>query len=521
MRTPSSLLFCLALAAPPCSAGEIASRATAKNTIDDGRLRQAVEQVIYRLKPTARSSYQGVNPAQRLSVEFDIQGTRLQHPRGDVTFRLTGYGYGSRLRAPATAKPIANGAVVEYRRGDLTEWYLNEAGGLEQGFTLEQRAEAGREGEPLVIAMAVEGELRPKLAARGGAIVLESGGRGVLRYGGLRSWDARGRAVASRLEVHESEIRLVVEDRDAEYPLVVDPFWTQQAELVAPDGQQFSAFGNSVAVSGDTAVVGSPGSFGGTGAAYIFVRSGTIWTLQAELEVFSSGFAFGSSVAVQGNTAVIGAPQTFLGSGDEGAAFVFVRNGVNWTEQQELTATDFAGGDFFGASVAVEGNTIVVGAPDKTTGMNGAQGVAYVFVNNGVFWTQQQELIASDGAAGDAFGLSVSISGATAVIGAPGSQSSFAGVTGQMPVSGSRPRQAMPMSSGPGKAYTFVNGTRNHDGDWGARQGDGTGRGVCVCEQRDGLVPAAGVARLRRKPGRRVRRFRLGERGYSGIWDAF
>jgi FG-GAP repeat len=165
---------------------------------------------------------------------------------------------------------------------------VNESSGLEQGFTLAQRPGTARDGEPLVIALAVEGKLHPARAAEGDAVLLKSGGRTVLRYGGLRSWDARGRAVPVRLEVREQQVRLLVEDRDAEYPLVVDPTWSLlEARLTAPDGVVGDLFGWSVSVSGDTAVVGmapSQASNTSMGKAYVFVRSGaTSWTLQQEL----------------------------------------------------------------------------------------------------------------------------------------------------------------------------------------------------------------------------------------------
>lgn len=101
---------------------------------------------------------------------------------------------------------------------------------------------------------------RPVLAAQGDAVLPQAGKQTVLRYAGLHSRDARGREVASRLEVREREIRLVIEDGRAEYPLVVDPVvtWNKASELTASDGAANGQFGNSVSVSGNTAVVGPP-----------------------------------------------------------------------------------------------------------------------------------------------------------------------------------------------------------------------------------------------------------------------
>src|ERR1022692_4607455 len=394
----------------------------------DAGLRQAIERVVYRVEPSGQATYRAANPAQRLAVEFDARAARLQHAQGNVTFRLLGYGYGEHLRTPVEAKPAATDNRIEYRRGELTEWYVNEAPGLEQGFTLDRRPGTAQEGEPLVIAMAVEGGLRPALAAGGDAVLFESGGRTIWRYGGLRSWDARGRTIASRLEVRERQVRLVVEARDAEYPLVVDPIWTQEAKLTASDGLAGDAFGVSVSVSGDTAVVGAGfkkiGLNRGQGEAYVFVRSGTTWTQQQTLTALdgATNAVFGFSVSVSGDTAVVGAPNQDEND-SPGAAYVFTRSGTTWTQQQKLTASDGSLVNEFGISVSVSGDTAVVGPAVAAFGGSVSQGKAYVFVRSGTTWTQQQKLTASDGVAGDAFGFSVSVSGDTTVVGATGNNS--------------------------------------------------------------------------------------------------
>jgi hypothetical protein len=195
-----------------------------------------------------------------------------------------------------------------------------------------------------------------------------------------------------------------------------------QAKLTAPDGAEYDNFGYSVAVAGDTAVVGAPQAFTpGAGSAYVFVRSGTTWSQQAKLTA-SDGApedAFGLSVAVAGDTAVVGARYDDTSAGtDAGSAYVFVRSGTTWTEQAKLTASDGAAGDGFGFSVALAGNTAVVGAHFDDTSAGTDAGSAYVFVRSGTTWSQQAKLTASDGAAGDGFGWSVALSGDTAVVGA-------------------------------------------------------------------------------------------------------
>jgi hypothetical protein len=183
--------------------------------------------------------------------------------------------------------------------------------------------------------------------------------------------------------------------------------WSQQTELTAPVHSPVSDdLGWSVALSGSTAVVGDPRNNSFTGAAFVFLRSGTTWFRQAKLTAPAHGFAqfLGTSVAVSGTTVVAGAP-------DSEAAYVFVRSGTTWSQQAKLTGP---GG--FGASVALSGLTAVVGSPAENSGA----GAAYVFTRSGTTWSQQAKLTAADGAADDSFGSSVALSGSTAVAGAPG-----------------------------------------------------------------------------------------------------
>ncbi len=199
--------------------------------------------------------------------------------------------------------------------------------------------------------------------------------------------------------------------------------WSQQAELSASDGVAGDFFGYSVAISGSIVVVGAYGKNSGAGAAYVFGRSGTTWTQQAEVTAADGGAPdfFGVSVAISGSTAIVGA---YNKNSHVGAAEVFVGSGGTWTHQAELTASDGVSPDFFGFSVAISGSTAVVGT-DSQPGSNG-KNAAYVFVRSVTTWTQQAELTASDGGAQDGFGLAVAISGSTALIGAPGKNSGVA-----------------------------------------------------------------------------------------------
>lgn len=205
--------------------------------------------------------------------------------------------------------------------------------------------------------------------------------------------------------------------------------WTEQQKLIAPDPAEMDQFGISVAVDGDTAVIGASGadhsSLTDAGAAYVFTRSGTVWTAQQKLIASAAAAAdtFGWSVAVAGETALVGAYAADAGSiADAGAAYVFSRSGAVWTEQQKLTASDAAEYDLFGISVSLDGDTALVGADGVTHGGHVYAGAAYVFSRSAAVWTEQQKLTASTAAADDYFGMSVAVDGDRAVIGAFGTE---------------------------------------------------------------------------------------------------
>ncbi|MCI0485275.1 MAG: Ig-like domain-containing protein [Blastocatellia bacterium] len=201
--------------------------------------------------------------------------------------------------------------------------------------------------------------------------------------------------------------------------------WTEQAKLTASDSFDFKLFGGSVAIDGDTIAVGAIGDDekgGLAGAIYVFVRNGTVWTQQAKLTADDGGAddLLGGSVSISGDTVAVGAEADMIGENeDQGSAYVFVRNGTTWTQQAKLVANDGSEDDAFGDSVSVSGNTVVVGSSFDIVGGNIEQGSAYVFVRNGTAWTQQAKLTASDGTIENYFGTSVAISGDRVVIGAP------------------------------------------------------------------------------------------------------
>jgi FG-GAP repeat protein/fibronectin type III domain protein len=188
--------------------------------------------------------------------------------------------------------------------------------------------------------------------------------------------------------------------------------WSPQAKLTASDGGPGDQFG-SPSISGDIVVIGAPADDGGRGSAYVFVRSGATWSQEAKLTASdgASGDRFGGSVAIHEATILVGATGV---SNRKGAAYVFVRSGSTWSHEANLTALDGVPGDLFGV-VSLSGDTAVIGAQ----GHDFAKGIAYVFTRDGTAWSEQANLAASDGIYGDGFGLGVSLSGDTAIVAAP------------------------------------------------------------------------------------------------------
>jgi hypothetical protein len=390
----------------------------------------------YQVHPAKRDGgFRAENPQQGLKAEFTRQGIEVRSGTAQWGLALRGYGYGDALRAVTAASPQASANRVQYRRGALTEWYVNGPIGLEQGFTLAERPGRSK-GEPLTIAIGLSIGLTASLDAEGKGVTLASGeGQPKARYAGLIAYDATGREMRSWMEVRGADLLMRVDEGDAEYPLVVDPF-IQLAKLTASDGAAGDELGFSVSISGDggTVVVGAwfakVGSNSQQGAAYVFVKPATGWAttsgFAAKLTA-SDGAAddqFGEAVSISGDggTVVVGAYLATIGyNSQQGAAYVFVKPATGWASTSsfdaKLAASDGAPGNQFGVSVAIsgDGGTIVVGAWRAEVGSNSEQGAAYVFVKPATDWgttsSFNAKLTASDGAPIDELGLSVAISG--------------------------------------------------------------------------------------------------------------
>jgi trimeric autotransporter adhesin len=413
--------------------------------------------------PTGDGGHHALNPSQAWSIAFDARGFTVSSEQG--------WQWGLEMSSAAQHTTTSGNHLFHHHANGITEWFINRANGLQQGWIINTPIDG--------IPLKVRGVLKPQVSTHGVSF------EGALTYSGLKAWDATGRALTTWFEPAEGGFVICFDDDGAVYPVTVDPF-AQAAFVKVINRDAFDQFGSAMAVEGDTMVVSAPGESSSSstvntglsnnsaisaGAVYVFVRSGGIWTQQAYLKAKNaeSGDEFGNSVALSGDTLVVGAPLEDSGStgvngessnntaGAAGAAYVFVRSGNSWTQQAYLKASNTEGDDRFGERVAISGNTIVVGARGESSnsGINGDEdnnalpgaGAAYVFVRTGSTWKQQAYLKASNPGNSDFFGTDVGVSGNTIAVGARNEASNATGVNGN---------QADNTAGAAGAVYVFV-----------------------------------------------------------------
>jgi hypothetical protein len=412
------------------------------------------------------------NDSGQLVADLDGRNMTVRPFQGAWSWglELSSFGFDGAMQGAAERAAVkAEGNRVTYNwTANLDEWFINDARGIEHGYTLRTRPNAGDATGPLTFELDVLGDLRPEiLSDASGVRFLDENGSCAMTYTGLTVIDATGATIAARFVPRGQELTLTIDESNAVYPLTIDPM-IQLAYIKASNPAYNSQFGSALAVSGNTAVIGAPvessNSTGvngnqdnsnayASGAAYVFVRTGCNWTQQAYLKASNTNSIdrFGSAVAISGNRIVVGAARESSSAtnvnGNQwdnsmenaGAAYVFVRNGNAWSQEAYLKASNTEAGDRFGTAVAISGDLIAVGAPMESGanhGVNGwqgsnlfpAAGAAYVYKRINGVWTWQLYLKASNPNPGDGFGAELAMDGTTIAIAARLEDSNSKGV---------------------------------------------------------------------------------------------
>ncbi len=402
------------------------------------------------------AAFQAPNRAQNLRTYFTAKGARLiprefpsQTPPWQWGLSLVGYGNTGDIRPAAKALLSAKGNRIEYRRDGLTEWYINDERGLEQGFTLHRppapasaAASNSMAHGTIALELAIATNLTASLSAEAmGVDFMTESGAIALRYGQLNVVDATDRSLPAWMELppagpHDSfPLRLVIDASEAVYPITVDPL-TSSPNWTAESDQASAYFGRSVATAGDVngdgysdVIVGAYYYDNGQvneGRTFLFYGSaaGLSATANWTAESDQSSAYFGQSVATAGDVngdgysdVIVGAPYYDNGEGNEGRAFVYYGSAAglsaaaNWTAESNQTSA------LFGQSVATAGDVnndgysdVVIGAHFYDNGQTD-EGRAFLFTGSGQGLSSTPNWTAEGDQAIAYFGASVSTAG--------------------------------------------------------------------------------------------------------------
>jgi hypothetical protein len=307
----------------------------------------------------------------------------------------------------------------------------------------QQKLTSGTSGDSFGIAVAIDGDYAVIGATGDGGGGIAAGAAYIFKRDGTTgSWSQQQKIVSTDIAAYDSFGNSVAisgdyafvgcryDDDDGNGSGSVYVFsrsgtnWTQHSKLKATDASENAEFGTSVSVSGDYTIFGAARENSYVGSAYIFKYNGTSWLEHQKLTASDtpSGNSnrFGWSVSISGDYAIVGAQYGDADVADTGAAYIYTRDSSTglWGSEQKITASDAAASDQFGLSVSIDGDYAIVGAlvGDSTIATN--SGVAYIFKRDGTSWSEQAKLTASDAAANDEYGTSVAIDNGHAIVGA-------------------------------------------------------------------------------------------------------
>ena len=397
----------------------------------------------YRFSPAPGGAFSAPNRAHGLRVRADASGVQVtpraeDRPSWALSLRLQGIGREGAMVGALPGPVRTGGNRIEQRHETLglTEWYVNDRGGLEQGFTIDARPVSGPGDSPLILEVAYSGGLKARQDGADAVVFAAANDRRVVSYAGLRVADAEGNPVGAELGLVPGALRLTVRDAGHPYPLVVDPTVVSASWEVL--GDQFDErFGNSVSGAGDVngdgfadVIVGAPqfdGGFFDEGRAFVFLGSSTgpaplpAWTADGG----QAGAWFGYSVASAGDVNRDGFGDIIVGARlydnvqiDEGRAFVYLGSASGLGSTPAWTAEPDQAGALFGSSVASAGDVngdgygdVIVGAPSFDTPVNVDEGRAFVYLGSATglstspWWSAGSNLFSS------AYGASVARAG--------------------------------------------------------------------------------------------------------------
>ena len=416
--------------------------------IDDAVEAYQVATAEYHATPTPKG-LRASNPAQNLQSNFDTQGVVLtpgpragSGPDSRFSWKTTGIGRTGSMREVAEAAPEAAGNRVTYRRENWSEWYVNTPAGLEQGFTVDRRPPG--EG-PLRVVGEFPETLRAEARSDGAYEFLDHEGACVIRYGKLLVWDADGDTLGSELAVDGTELAIVVDDRDAAYPVTIDPLMTSPAWAVESD-QAFANMGVEVGTAGDvngdgfSDVIVTVGWYNDEpGWAFVYHGSATglattpAWSAHSSPAVAYSMARTAGDVNGDGfHDVIIGAPSYSNGQASEGRAIVYLGSASGLSTTPAWTVESNQGGSEFGSSVGTAGDVNGDGYADVAVGARFFdagdinEGAAFVYHGSGGGLATTPAITLQSNVQGAFFGTSVGTAGdvnadgfADVIVGAP------------------------------------------------------------------------------------------------------
>jgi hypothetical protein len=373
-----------------------------------------VETSEYGFTAAAAGEVRAPNRAQDLNVRVGAAGLQLsgrgtqvpQGPAWELRLGLRRWGRGDAMQAVEAATPRADGARAQLTRGGLTEWYANDARGVEQGFTIVEPPRTGDADADLVLEMELGGSVRAQASGPDAVMFTDREGRPVLRYDTLVVVDAAGRRLPASFRLAPGVIAIVVDDGGAVYPLAVDPLMTSPA-WVTESNQAGGSYGLGVATAGDVNADGYSdilvGSFvfdaGQTNEGRVFLYLGSRfgpsttpdWTFESNQADGYAGFAVAGLGDLDGDgygDVAVGGYGFDAGQTDEGAVWVFRGNATGLSATPNWTLEGNQAGAQFGISVAAAGDVNGDGYADLLVGAfaydNGQtdEGAAFVYLGS-------------------------------------------------------------------------------------------------------------------------------------------